>query len=169
MLRTKNLAFDDLIYLKDFIRDIESRDMMRGHSIKYFNEENAQFTPRGILQFQDRVTKEASSNIPTVLKDGLSGQKSHTSTTSAMDMGEFLVHLNLHMQMNLDYVFLSGIKEILGFFSSLEKFMVITFGNKELEIKIDMMRLVIRMTNAISFVDKLFMLDLMRIEYLDRW
>jgi len=71
--------------------------------------------------------------------------------------------------MNLDFVFLSGIKEILGFFSSLEKFMVITFGNKELEIKIDMMRLVIRMTSAISFVDKLFMLDLMRIDYLDRW
>ena len=44
-----------------------------------------------------------------------------------------------------------------------------TFGNKELEIKIDMMRLVVRMTNATVFIDKIYMLSQMNIKYLDYW
>ena len=86
-----------------------------------------------------------------------------------MDIEEFLVHLNLHLKMNLDYVFSSDLKEILKFFTAIEDFMEQTFGNKELEIKIDMMRLVIRMTNATYFIDKIYMLSQMNIKYLDYW
>lgn len=86
-----------------------------------------------------------------------------------MDMSEFLVHLNLHLKVNLDYVFSSDLKEILKFFTAIEDFMEKTFGNKELEIKIDMMRLIVRMTNATLFIDKIYMLSLMNIKYLEYW
>jgi hypothetical protein len=86
-----------------------------------------------------------------------------------MDIEEFLVHLNLHLKMNLDYVFSSDLKEILKFFTAIEDFMEKTFGNKELEIKIDMMRLIVRMTNATYFIDKIYMLSQMNIKYLDYW
>lgn len=86
-----------------------------------------------------------------------------------MNMEEFLVHLNLHLKMNLDYVFSQDLREILKFFTAIEDFMEKTFGNKELEIKIDMMRLVVRMTNATVFIDKIYMLSQMNIKYLEYW
>lgn len=171
-LRTRKTSFDDLKYMKEFLREKQTKDILRGNSAKSLQKYNQSLIPKKLQKFQLSQSKSLniSNRLPEMPNDESSPVQSDTSTeTNAIEMNEFLVHLNLHLQMNLDYVFLSGIKEIINFFSSLEHFMEMTFGNKEIEIKIDMMRLVIRMTNASSFIDKLFMLDLMRMKYLEQW
>lgn len=131
-------------------------------------------TPQGMHKFlksslylDSEESRESHRSILRVSE--LEGKKKGGKNHVEMDMGEFLVHLNLHLNMNLDYVFSSDLKEILKFFTAIEDFMEKTFGNKELEIKIDMMRLIIRMTNATSFIDKIYMLSQMTIKYLDYW
>jgi len=88
---------------------------------------------------------------------------------TTMDIPEFLMHLNLHMQMNLDYVFLGKVDDLVQFFASLESFLEHTFQNKEVEVKIDIIRLMIRMTNATFFVEKLLLLHKMKIDFLEQW
>lgn len=177
ILKRDLAAFDDLIYMKEFLLEEESQCKLRSHSIQFLRtsstsrniEQMEKMTPEGMHRllksslFLD--TEEAKkSNQNSYLKSSTLGSK-HVQ----MDMGEFLVHLNLHMKMNLDYVFKSDLKEILKFFTNIEDFMEKTFGNKELEIKIDMMRLIVRMTNATYFIDKIYMLSQMNIKFLDYW
>lgn len=68
--------------------------------------------------------------------------------------------------MNLDYVFMGGVKEFLSFFTGLDDFMEAFFGNKEIEFKIDMLRLIIRMTNASVFVEKIYQINILNIRFL---
>jgi len=149
-LQMEDKSFDDLVYMKEYISNETSSKLLRGNSTQHFDSYSSKFTPRGVRLF-------------------LGEEQPETSNEYRMEFSEFIVHLNLHLQMNLDFVFHSGIKEIVSFFSGVEAFMMMTFGNKDIEIKIDTLRLIIRMTNATSFVNKIFMLDLMRVEYLERW
>lgn len=86
-----------------------------------------------------------------------------------MNIHEFIVHLNLHLSQNLDHVFSSGLDSILRFFKDVEKFIETVFGGQELEIKIDLMKILLRMSNASSFVEKIFMIKEMKMDFLANW
>lgn len=88
---------------------------------------------------------------------------------SKMDIHEFVVHLNLHLSQNLDHVFSSGLNSILKFFKEVEKFIETVFGGQELEIKIDLVKILLRMSNASSFVETIFMIHEMKMEFLQNW
>lgn len=168
-------AFDDLIYMNKFLIDEASQKMVRSHSVQFLRDSSSskhfrnlekieKMTPKGmhnILKSSVFLDKEELENL------GARGKRKAANVQ--MDIHEFLVHLNLHLKMNLDYVFSGNLKEILAFFTAIEDFMEKTFGNKELEVKIDLMRLIIRMTNATLFIEKIFMLNKMRIKYLEYW
>ena len=181
-IKSKMKAFDDLIYMKKFLVDEKSQNAVRSFSAQYLrnstNSKNIEkiekMVPKGIHKFLKSSLFLAEDELKEVRKK----EKLEKSTTVGefefnehlqMDMSEFVVYINLHLKMNLDYVFSSELKVILKFFTAIEDFMENTFGNKELEVKIDMMRLIIRMTNATLFIDKLFMLDMMNIKYLQYW
>lgn len=84
-------------------------------------------------------------------------------------MEEFLAHLNLDLRTNLDHVFNSNLEEILEFFNSVEHFMINILGGQELEVKIDLIKLIIRTTNAETFTEKIFMVSLMKLGFLQQW
>ncbi len=164
--RACECAFDDLHYLKQFVHKEEGKITIRCKTIQKFRsttEHSMQEIPES-SGFMRKLSVAKSAQFIELV-----GSPTSVLEQKDMDVPEFLIHMNLQLQMNLDHAFLSGIKEIINFFASVEKFMIDTFGNSELEIKIDMMRLIVRMTNAVYFVDKIYMLDLMRIPYLDNW
>lgn len=172
--KTNLQSFDDLIYMKKFIVDQDSQNTVRCNSIQFLRSSSStknvqkieQMTPKGLHGFLNSslfLDKDAPPCSNTLQQRG--GKVSEVQ----MDIHEFVVHLNLHLKMNLDHVFSSGLKEILTFFTTIEEFMEKTFGNKELEVKIDLMRLIIRMTNATLFIDKIVMLNAMRVRYLEYW
>ena len=72
--------------------------------------------------------------------------------SKVMDINEFLSHLELQVNLMLDEVFSSDLKSILDYFKTVDLFIDKTFQNSELEIKIDLMRLILRMTKATKFV-----------------
>lgn len=72
--------------------------------------------------------------------------------SKVMDINEFLSHLELQVNLMLDEVFSSDLKSILDYFKTVDLFIEKTFQNSELEIKIDLMRLILRMTKATKFV-----------------
>lgn len=86
-----------------------------------------------------------------------------------LTMEEFLAHLNLDLRTNLDHVFNSSLEEILKFFNLVENFMITILGGQELEVKIDLIKLIIRTTNAETFAEKIFMVSLMKLEFLQQW
>lgn len=86
-----------------------------------------------------------------------------------MDIEEFIVHLNVSLNQNLDHIFSSGLNSILKFFKDVEKFIETVFGGQELEIKIDLMKILLRMSNASSFVETIFMIHEMKLEFLQNW
>lgn len=90
-------------------------------------------------------------------------------TKDKLTLEEFLAHLNLDLHTNLDHVFNSSLEEVLQFFNSVEKFMIQILGGQELEVKIDLIKLIIRTTNAETFTDKIFMVSLMKLGFLQQW
>lgn len=90
-------------------------------------------------------------------------------TQKKLTMEEFLAHLNLDLRTNLDHVFNSSLEEILKFFNLVENFMITILGGQELEVKIDLIKLIIRTTNAETFTEKIFMVSLMKLEFLQQW
>lgn len=195
-LKSDLSCFDDLIYMKSFISEEESQIKLRASSVAHLRtssvsrnvEKIEQMTPQGMHRllksslFLDTEEARASQltsfrgsslNHNIALSNGqnssILSRQNATPKHVQMNMEEFLVHLNLHLKMNLDYVFSQDLREILKFFTAIEDFMEKTFGNQELEIKIDMMRLVVRMTNATVFIDKIYMLNQMNIKYLEYW
>ena len=86
-----------------------------------------------------------------------------------MNIHEFMVHLNMQVTQNLDHVFSEGLNSILGFFKDVEKFIETVFGGQELEIKIDLMKILLRMSNASSFIETIFMIQEMRMDFLANW
>lgn len=164
-IRSEGVAFKDLRYLQNFIEEEEGRLHIRCSTMKKLNSETMNTTKSGTkLPFLPKKTPSFSGSQSKMTENPC---PEHCLTK--MEMSEFLVHMNLQMQMNLDHSFLTGVREIINFFASMESFMIDSFGNADLEVKIDMMRLVIRMTNAKYFVDKVYMLDLMGIDYLLNW
>lgn len=167
-------SFDDLIYMKKFLVDEDSQKIVRSHSVQYLRDSSnsknidriEKMTPKGLHGFLKSSMFLEGEELKKVKDRSTNVTVNHHIQ---MDIHEFLVHLNLHLKMNLDFVFSSDLKEMLTFFSAIEDFMEKTFGNTELEVKIDLMRLIIRMTNATLFIEKIYLLDKMRIQYLEYW
>ena len=76
-----------------------------------------------------------------------------------MDMNEFLSHLQLKVKLELDEVFCSDLKTIVEYFKEVEQFITTVFQNAELEIKIDLMRLILRITTSTKFVNIIYVLN----------
>ena len=166
----KDSAFDDLIYLSKFLNNNQAKMMLRRKSFKRINSggknneaqnppERSRFAPKKVQKtFLQETPKGVIEVDPEIAQDFSNKEK--------MDIDEFLVHFNLHLQMNLDHVFESNLDVLITFFSKIEDFMKEFFKKLNLETKIDLMRLIIRMTNATEFVYKVYLLKTLDIEYL---
>lgn len=84
-----------------------------------------------------------------------------------MDMNEFLSHLQLKVKLELDEVFCSDLKTIVEYFKEVEQFITTVFQNAELEIKIDLMRLILRITTSTKFVNIIYVLNAMKLDFLN--
>lgn len=84
-----------------------------------------------------------------------------------MDMNEFLSHLQLKVKLELDEVFCSDLKTIVEYFKEVEQFITTVFQNAELEIKIDLMRLILRITSSMKFVNYIYVLNAMKLDFLN--
>ena len=193
--KTKNSSFDDLRYIKEFISNEQSRQKVRLNSFlnfRRFSQKTSSvqdlrkienLTPDNMQEFVKQLSSNPEiKNFDLLNSSTTLGQDQFKSSIIVrqnsptvflsllkMEIDEFLAHFHLHMNMNLDFVFSSSIDNIVSFFGNMEQFMIKTFGNAEVEVKIDLMRLVIRMTNASTFCDKLFVLDTMALNYLVQW
>lgn len=139
MVRHK-MSFHDLLYLMKFIGVEEKRNLIRKNTIR----------------------RMSSAVIPK-----LRGDLNYHVTNIKMDMNEFLSHLQLQVNLELDEVFTSDLRCIIEYFQSLDDFINKTFPNAELEIKIDLMRLILRMTTSTKFVNYIYVLSNMNVEFLN--
>lgn len=130
----------NMIYLNKFIGVEEKRNLIRKNTIRRMS--SARFVQRREIGF-------------------------HQVNGIKMDMNEFLSHLQLQVNLELDDVFSTDLKGIIEFFKTLDEFVNNTFYNAELEIKIDLMQLILRMTTATKFVTYIYVLSNMKANFLD--
>lgn len=132
-------AFDDLIYLNKFISNSEKMRLIR---------KNTQHT---IVISQKMIDRELNAHLEN----------------TKMDINEFLSHLQIQVDLELDGVFTKDLKTVLEYFRGVDQFIDKTFPNAELEIKIDLMRLILRMTDARKFVVYIYILSSMKVDFLN--
>ena len=135
-------------------------------------DDNTSMKIIGDVEVVSRSTRKAGKKGKKKLGRSLSRTQLKTLkkiSKSTMPIEEFLAHLNLDLKMNLDYVFSAGLEEILEFFNSVDNFMIKVVGDQELEVKIDLLKLIIRTTNAITFVDKIYLMSRIELEFLQQW
>ena len=133
-------TFSDLIYLNKYIGKEERRNLIR---------KNTQFTIHS-----SRAISKREIDV-------------HIDSKKVMDINEFLSHLELQVNLDLDDVFNHDLKFILEYFQAVDSFIEKTFPNSELEIKIDLMRLILRMSNSTKFMSYIYVLDAMKVEFLN--
>ena len=85
------MLFDDLIYLNQFIRSEKDQKILR------------QFTRKNMTV--DQADDDKGYNLLLTQAD-----------YKKMDMNEFLGHVNEHLKLNLDQIFLSNLSDIMFFF-----------------------------------------------------
>ena len=164
-LKKNNRAFDDLKYLNLAMKNDKIKHLLRKIS---FDKASQKFgagntakilmTPKGTrASFFDKHGK--LNEDPKMTK--------YNSDQYKMDFGEFLAHYYLHSEKNLDAAFNQSLKEILEFLESLENFRIKILKDTSPETMIDLMKIIIRMTNASEFVNKVYLLQIMNLNYLE--
>lgn len=83
-----------------------------------------------------------------------------------MDMTEFLGHVNHHLKLNLDMIFFAYLSDVMFFFQKIEDFMDKIFRNAELEIKIDLIRVILRINDSTDFFYKIYLINAMDLDFL---
>lgn len=140
ILLKQNRIFEDLVYLNQFITNEKDqktlRDLTRKNMGEVVNDENTY----NYLYAQINQKK--------------------------MEMDEFLGHVNHHLKLNLDHIFFANLSDIMYFFNRIEDFMDKIFKNAELEIKIDLIRVIFRINDSTDFFYKIYLITLMDIEFL---
>jgi hypothetical protein len=134
-------AFSDLIYLNQFIIEEDKKRLIRKNT-----HTTMSFSHLG--------------GVKELLGAHISNQ--------TMDINEFLAHLEVQVDLDLDEIFSKNLQSILEYFRGIDKFIDMTFKNTELEIKIDLMRLILRMTPSTKFVIYLFVLSSMKVDFLNQ-
>lgn len=129
----------DLTYLKKFIAVEEKRNLIRKNTIRRMS--SARIIPQREIDYHVNKYK--------------------------MDMNEFLSHLQVQVNLELDDVFGSDLQAIIEYFKNLDDFINKTFPNAEAEIKIDLMRLILRVTNSTKFVNYIYVLSNMNVDFLN--
>lgn len=135
-------ACDDLMYLKNFITNEKDQKILR------------QFTKQN-MNLGDSVSDGRNYNLLNV-----------QNSQNKMDMTEFLGHVNHHLKLNLDQIFFSNLSDIMFFFNKIEEFMDKVFNNAELEIKIDLIRVILRVNESTDYFHRIFIITLMELEFL---
>ena len=148
IVRTRQ-AFNDLAYLNKHLKKEERRDLIRQNSKRTITTTTLQHL--GSL-----------NELPPMepYDQGIFGGQT-------MDIYEFCSHLELHVNLDLDEIFSSDLKHILEYFKTVDEFFERIFWNTELEIKIDLMRLILRMTKATKFVNTIYLLNAMNVDFLN--
>lgn len=142
VLQKQKSTFDDLIFLNKFIVQKDKRNLIRKNTVA---------ARRGVsIDFKD-FDKDFNALFDHKI----------------MDMNEFLSHLQLKVNLEIDDIFCSDLKTIVEYFNCVEKFISDIFQMAELEIKIDLMRLILRITKATKFVNFIYILNAMKLEFLD--
>lgn len=129
----------DLIYLKKFIAVEEKRNLIRKNTMRRMS--SARIIPKSEIDYHVNRLK--------------------------MDINEFLSHLQLQVNLELDDIFSSDLQAIIEYFKVLDDYINRTFPNAELEIKIDLMRLILRVTSSTKFVNYIYVLSNMNVDFLN--
>jgi len=138
----KNQGFDDLVYLNQFIASEKDQKTLRELTRRNMKDEMS--------------SKDAGSY--NYLYAQINQKK--------MEMNEFLGHVNHHLKLDLDEIFFSNLSDFMFFFNKIEDFMDKVFHNAELEIKIDLIRLILRVNDSTEFFYRIFLINLMDLEFL---
>lgn len=165
---------------KDKIEEEDEETKRHRADVQRKNEEEIILHEKKLIKEERkrRILKKAKSGEDTAVFLSWKKERDFTEeeiirvdelTRDKMTMEEFLAHLNLDLRTNLDHVFNSNLEEILEFFNSVEHFMISILGGQELEVKIDLIKLIIRTTNAETFAEKIFMVSLMNLGFLQQW
>ncbi len=142
-VQTKNSqAFEDLNYLNKFIASEQDQKLLRNYTMKTIENE---------------VVDEKNYNY--LFAHAQINQKK-------MEMSEFLGHVNHHLKLDLDQIFFSNLSDMLFFFQKIEEFMDKIFQNAELEIKIDLIRVILRVNDSSEFFHRIFIIHMMDLEFL---
>lgn len=136
----KKIAFNDLKYLSHLILDTEETARIRLNT--------------------QQVAVSSKFIDPSTMKYQMEGK---------MEFNEFLAHLQLQVNLELDDVFSQDLKSVLLYFKSIDKFIKDTFPKAELEVTIDIMRLILRMTKSTKFVSYIFLLNNMKVDFLNEF
>lgn len=137
-------AFEDLIYLNQFIDSEKDQKVLRQLS-------------RKIMSVSETIIVGDEKKYNYLFAQY--GQKK-------MDMVEFLAHVNEHLKLDLDRIFFGSLSDIMFFFQKIEEFMDKVFHNAELEIKIDLIRVILRVNNSSEFFYRIFLINLMDLGFL---
>lgn len=132
-------VFEDLVYLNKFITNEREQKVLRNLTMRSIEYSDS-------LNFNYLYTQ---------------------INQRRMDMTEFLGHVNHHMKLDLDNIFYSNMSDMLLFFYKIEDFMDKIFHNAELEIKIDLIRVILRINDSTDFFHRIFIIHMMNLEYLN--
>lgn len=140
VLIRENRIFEDLEYLNHFITNEKDQHKLR------------QLTRK---QMGEVVKDEKNYNY---LYAQINQKK--------MEMTEFLGHVNHHLKLNLDSIFFAYLSDVMFFFHKIEDFMEKIFRNAELEIKIDLIRVILRINDSTDFFYKIYLITAMDLPFL---
>ena len=140
ILLKENRIFEDLAYINRFITNESGQQTLRQLTRKHMDK---------------AVSDEKNYNY-------LYAQINQKQ----MEMDEFLGHVNHHLKLNLDHIFFANLADIMYFFNRIEDFMDKIFKNAELEIKIDLIRVIFRINDSTDFFYKIYLITLMDIPFL---
>lgn len=141
-LLKRKAAFEDLMYLGKLIQSEEKISLIRKNT-------------HSKVQKSSRHIEISRQELEQHVDD------------KRMSCEEFAAHLALQVHLDLDGVFTGDLRTALDYLRNVDKFISDTFPHSELEVKIDVMRVILRMTTAEKFVIRIFMLSNMQVEFLD--
>lgn len=99
-------------------------------------------------------------------KGDFSKQKNATGLEE-INFKQFLIHLIYQLEINLEFIFTGRMREIVKFFDSIEEFSKLAFGLVSIDLKCDIFRLTIRITNSFSFISKLELVNYLKLEFFE--
>lgn len=115
-----------------------------------------------------KLTKEAIREETKGLNlDGDDYNLLLAQSSEKMELSDFLVHVNHHLKLDLDQIFFSNLDDIITFFNKIEDFMDKIFHNADLEIKIDLIKLILRVNDSSDFFFRIFIINEMGLEFLN--
>ena len=131
-------------------------------------------TFEGLEALHDRISEKDVQFVLKQLtfkkmkdKGDFAQKKNIKSSLDHIDFKQFLIHLIYQLEINLEFIFSGKIRDILKFFESVEEFSKMAFTKVSIDLKCDIFRLIIRISNSFNFISRLELLNYQKLDFFE--